>query len=69
MCYAANNFAKTLRLVGDAEGLGIVKVQQLYGEGNAMSCSSTFLLHWACRTAGGPWCQSIQWRFCQSEYA
>ena len=34
MFYAANNFAKTLRLVGDAEGLGIVKVQQLYGEGN-----------------------------------
>ena len=34
MFYATTNFAKSLRLVGDAVGLGIVKVQQLYGEGN-----------------------------------
>ena len=34
MFYAATNYAKSLRLVGDAVGLGIVKVQQLYGEGN-----------------------------------
>ena len=34
MFYATTNFAKSLRLVGDAVGLGIVKVQQLSGEGN-----------------------------------
>ena len=35
MFYAATNYAKSLGLVGDAVGQGIVKVQQLYGEGNA----------------------------------
>ena len=34
MFYATTNFAKSLRLVGDAVGVGIVKVQQLYGAGN-----------------------------------
>ena len=34
MSYATINFLKSPRLVGDAVGLGIVKVQQLYGEGN-----------------------------------
>ena len=34
MFYATANFAKSLGLVGDAVGVGIVKVQQLYGAGN-----------------------------------
>ena len=34
MFYATTNFAKSLRLIGEAVGLGIVKVQQLYGAGN-----------------------------------
>ena len=43
MFYATTNFAKSLRLIGEAVGLGIVKVQQLYAR--AMSGSSTFLLY------------------------
>ena len=34
MFYASTNYAKSLWLVGDAIGQIIVKVQQLYGEGN-----------------------------------
>ena len=34
MFYSTTNFSRSLRHVGDAVGLGIVKVQQLYGEGN-----------------------------------
>ena len=34
MFYATANFAKSLGLVGDAVGVGIVKVQQVYGAGN-----------------------------------
>ena len=34
--YAATNYAKSLKLVGNAVGLGIVTVQQLYGEDNVL---------------------------------
>ena len=34
MFYAATNYAKSLKLVGNAVGMGVVKAEQLYGEDN-----------------------------------